>query len=413
MGTTVIQTETCPACGKEMRIIKGYHVWCVDCNWNIDPDRYELKRKNAFHSIYSWLNSRYRDRVFKHAIAGKRPSALQLDTAAAYILASTVYLLLVFLVWTVISSILGGITNGEMVKALFCSLFLIALLPRKTKIHGVRLSRGEHAALYTGLDEICAVMQIKPIEKIYVNTEYNAFVYSPLFSKQVILVLGIPLLAILDRSEILALLGHELGHLRNKDIANRRYLSMAFSSLCEWYQMIRFNDDFWFFKVAMYPLRLVFSAMISLMGLCLWRQQQVAEYAADREAVRLAGVPAALGLIQKSYHGITFELTVEKAAGYSGKIPIFDRFKEKLQHLPELELLRIERIMDLETSKVSSSHPPHRYRMEFIRQQDQLEAALAIDGFRFDGFVQAIRVIEKSMEANILRDYREFLAESG
>lgn len=91
-----------------------------------------------------------------------------------------------------------------------------ALIPPKDdfKISGMRLDREGHPRLFMEVDDIAKAMDQAPPSEVYLVPEVNAWVteYGGRGGSRRIMGLGLPLLAVLDLSQLRAVLAHEFGH---------------------------------------------------------------------------------------------------------------------------------------------------------------------------------------------------------
>ena len=97
-----------------------------------------------------------------------------------------------------------------------------AMLPplRRPEIHGLRLSREQHAALFALLDRVSANVGVPLPEEVWLVPDANAFIGRvSALGRRRRLGIGLGLLQILDHDELSSVIGHELGHARGGDVA--------------------------------------------------------------------------------------------------------------------------------------------------------------------------------------------------
>jgi heat shock protein HtpX len=230
--------EACPSCGEMMAWDDEYIVWCENCDHNINPSCKEesLKRLDV---IYEKLGRKFGASML-HQVSERqslRPG-FSLPRLLAYLLASCVHMIsLLFLVGSIYCIVNW---DGRFWFVLF-GLFLLGLSwvtrPRFGKLekHETIVSREEHPALYKIVDDLCGAAGVRPIDGIIIDQQFNASVTTIGLRGKKILTIGLPLFTILPKEERLALLGHEVGHIANRDLGRSVFVGGAITTLTTWY----------------------------------------------------------------------------------------------------------------------------------------------------------------------------------
>ena len=118
--------------------------------------------------------------------------ALAVETTA--FLGGKVALLAIPLIWALVSS------ARDVMRARSSS----------QPVPGAELTRAAHPALWAELDGMAGQMGQQPVDRVVVLPHVNAFVTEATGRRE--LMVGLPLLATLDRAQLRAVLAHELGH---------------------------------------------------------------------------------------------------------------------------------------------------------------------------------------------------------
>jgi Zn-dependent protease with chaperone function len=97
------------------------------------------------------------------------------------------------------------------------------------------LARREAPALHELADEVAEALDVRPPDIIVVDRRFNASWQIVGLRRRRVLTLGLPLVAILDRQERVALAAHELAHARNGDSTRGLFVGSAINGLAECY----------------------------------------------------------------------------------------------------------------------------------------------------------------------------------
>lgn len=107
-----------------------------------------------------------------------------------------------------------------------------------------------------------------------------------------------------------------------------------------------------------------------------WRNKQEAEYLADYLATTVSGTkPMVEALTRLSCGDYLHAILLRNAIGYNqlGR-PILEKFVERVESRPPVELERIRRACLLETARLDATHPPTAYRIAFLEKHEISEA---------------------------------------
>ena len=110
----------------------------------------------------------------------------------------------------------------------------------------------------------------------------------------------------------------------------------------------------------------------------------------------------------KLHFGGIFHTTVDQAVrrrDIEGE-SLLERFKCDLEAVPDREFQRIKRQQNLEASRLDSTHPPTRYRIEFLKAHPLTEAKIVLSDSEMDQVNDEISAIQDKIEHEILDAHR-------
>jgi Zn-dependent protease with chaperone function len=255
-------------------------------------------------------------------------------------------------------------------------LVLGAVLPRSDRLPDdvVELGREEAPHTWRLVDEVSQRLGLRPPTVLGVDPHLNAWVSRTGWRHRATLVLGAPLWTLLDTQEKVALLGHELGHVRHGDTVGSVPVAAAFSVLSRVRGLLHAEDIWWdggslglftpAINVLKWLLRLPVNGALILLWLCTARYSQRREYRADVAAARLSG-PEAAGRLMMRLLGMEGTCVRVASAVRRGEGPW--RALEEAAHVPERELERLVRVGAREGHQVDSMHPPTHLRLDLVR----------------------------------------------
>jgi len=237
------------------------------------------------------------------------------------------------------------------------------------------LPRHRFPQLYRLTDRIAEALHCPPVDQIHYNESYNAWFGRVGWRRKRTLALGVPLWAVLDTPEQIALLGHELAHNANGDPTRGLFVGGAMLSLVRWYEWFRPRHK-WLagglFLVAAYLLMLPFGTLIWLWGYALsrllWYDMQRAEFLADWLAANVGGTGAQVTTLEKVQLYETFYTEARFAYLKKDQMPdFFAHLKQHTDQVPARERERLRRIEQLTHVGIDTSHPPTAQRIVFVK----------------------------------------------
>ncbi len=403
-------------------MLRGYVTWCHNCGWNLRPQRTENGR-SPFETLNANLGARQgRSLLLQVLRQGATRPRLQFAhmlsvMLAAWVLASgiTLAVLGMWLFWQ-------GRTSWWAIPLglLFLGLGWV-MRPRFDQPPLDYLPAEEYPALYALVNKVASTLQAPPVERIYLRPWLNASASREGWRRSPSLYLGLPLWSVLEDSEKLALLSHELAHLVNGDPSRGALTGAALDILGRWYALLRPSgkavEQTGLPVLAMVPINLALSTLslavwlhaLALTAL-LWRDQQRAEYYADTLAAEVCGSYPMLSLLEKLHHSRTFQ----SALGAWCLNPelqesdFFTYLRRRITALPERELERVRQVELLETSRLDTRHPPTAYRVHALQAALPPDPAVLISPGELDwqsvdtALASAYRRVELELQNNYL-----------
>lgn len=193
---------------------------------------------------------------------------------------------------------------------LICLGVAVVLRPRWERPPSTydELTRDQAPTLFALVDRVADAVGTAVPDLVVVDSAFNASAGAFGVRRRRLLCVGLPLWGVLDPQERVALLGHELGHFVNGDLAQNLLTQPAFTTLGRLAAILapeglRGRDGLEEVMLAVVrPLfwlasRAAHAAQLGLLAVGM-RERQRAEYAADVVATRVAGSAAARRLFE-------------------------------------------------------------------------------------------------------------------
>lgn len=355
----VTNASRCPQCDALLAPVStSYLRWCEACEWNVgvepphEPDTVErlLARVTDAHG------TRLRDALVADPDA-VRPARLRVLTQ--------------LLAWSVLAIIAAYLVGGVVLVVVMPGPFAVIVLlmgiasvglalGRRERPTGVVLRRREHPALFELVDEVADVVRAPSPRRVRLDHEWNASIGGRFGNT---LTLGYPFVVAIGDQELVALLGHELGHAINGDPRRGRAHAFAFNMLVAWGDALvaGWTGRLWVFSyVGRVFARIPYGLARLLVSASLLDGQR-AEYYADLLGARAGGSDAVERLLSTSQLASTFELHVQRHR-LDDPATFFDELPAAIAEVPESERRRRMVLSERTVSRLDSTHPPTAYR---------------------------------------------------
>lgn len=227
---TAVQTimgVECPTCRGPLTSVGDAVPWCGSCEWNLDAfpdsraDTWFWRRVRRAERRAGFRSDRELARSAEPLPIGGRLYA-QLLALSMLLLLGDVALAAVGVVLIVVDPWLWPIVGGVILIG-----FAVLLRPRLGRLkplleHGYVVERKNAPTLHRMIDRLVADLGAPAPDLVVFDFDWNAGVTRVGLRQKRVLVLGVPLMLALTPQQLVALVGHELGHLKHDD--NRRRL---------------------------------------------------------------------------------------------------------------------------------------------------------------------------------------------
>ncbi|MBI5651660.1 MAG: M48 family metalloprotease, partial [Chloroflexi bacterium] len=216
-------------------------------------------------------------------------------------------------------------------------------------------------------------------------------------------------------------IAHELAHGVNNDPARGFFLGTAFGMLARWHMLLTpdkeltlgesggifdfiFNISNWITLVILLALSQVprFGAWVMIH--LFWRASQHAEYLADYLATTVSGTNAKIAALNKSQRGgDQIWGLVQKIAVGSAKINLFDELRQTIN--AEAETFE----EDSEEARIDTTHPPTKFRVEFLRARRVAGAKLVVASSEWAEVDRELAPVQKEIQEKLAERYQRSL----
>lgn len=406
----------CPSCGRPLPVHAGYVSWCDRCGWGLEAPRAakEGRIDRAARIVGGRLGERMARRVEQ---AGDLRPSLTPARLGAYVIAVLVHLATAaVLSGGVLLLVLGFPNPFFLILGLVLLLMAVLMRPRLGRVPDERVATPEQAPeLHALVREVAVALDTAPPDAICVDHAFNASFGVYGLRRRSVLTLGLPMWAVLEPQERVALLGHELGHGRNGDASRTLVVGTAIETLSE-IVMLGEPDVFTYvapgtrhkasqasLRLLLQPVRLLLALQVQL----LLRDRQRAEYLADHLGATAGGTSAELASHEKALIDSVLDDEVRRAVTTGvGAGGVIDSWREKLLRVPEREMERRRRVARLETARLAATHPPTAMRIRVLESRPALEPRVVLDDERSAAIDAELAGFQLEMEERMLDDYR-------
>ncbi|XVV08756.1 M48 family metalloprotease [Actinoplanes sp. CA-131856] len=394
MTTTV--HDGCPACRTPLTTAPGQAPWCAGCEWNLDhfpPDEH-----------LSWFGNRIARADSRAGFASDRLLARSADpqpvTHRGFRLLVALSAAIMVLMLAAIAGGLWLIVEGGPFWPIVFGLALLGLAwvirPRFDRLKPLlktsyRVEPANAPAFHALLDRIAAELGAPKPDVVLFTFGWNAGVVVTGPRPRRVLVVGVQLLLALRADELVALLGHELGHLAYAD--NRRLMltmpaRLTFGRLSELVRPPRVSAA----ELGPSPQLILHTLWQLTGGLLSWllfaahlavtsvssRDDRAVELRADEMSARAAGTGAALRAIDTL---ATLPLLTEYVQRHVPRGEAAATWRRMLRSVQdrEAELAPARRQLSIRTAaSLFASHPAPGRRYEWLKARPHHEPAVVV-----------------------------------
>lgn len=241
--------------------------------------------------------------------------------------------------------------------------------PRPGKYPEITLSRQKYPELYALVYMVANALHSRHIDKIAFSEAYNAGFRRVGLRQEWMLTLGIPLWAMLNAEERVALLGHEIAHGINGDYTRGFVIGSAFNALQYWHAYAYYLlAERSVAMLAGIVLIIVTGPPFWLLNTLMFYESQQAEYFADSLGASVSGTDATLSLLAKLQFSNQFRTFVSYANSSGASKTILERYKDLLETtIPDPTTMeRVDAETNWRETRFYRTHPPLPYRKQFL-----------------------------------------------
>ncbi len=222
-----INGDSCPECGTGLITSPGSDLrhaapWCPDCEWNLDHFPADPGISWFWNRIHTAdQRAGYRSDL----LLARSGMASPVSRGSFVVLAAVSAVLLLAMVAAVVTGLWLVTAGGALPVVFGVLLIVLAVLirPRFARLKPMlddsyRLKPGERPTVDALIDRIATEIGAPKPDVLLFDFSWNAGVVDTgVLRRQRVMVLGVPLLLALRPQEVVALIGHELGHLKYAD----------------------------------------------------------------------------------------------------------------------------------------------------------------------------------------------------
>jgi heat shock protein HtpX len=380
-------------------------------------------KPGVYESLYASMSERLSRRLFDQVVAAKtlRPP-MSRALGFAFVIATLVYLIVFLIGLLGIVWLVYGFSNFIFwIGAAICFALIWFLAPRLPRAEGAIIARNAYPALYRVFDRVASALNARPVDGIIINEDYNAAYSQVGWRRKHIVYFGLPYFYALEDQERVAVIAHELAHGVNNDPARGFFLGTAFGMLARWHEVLTpdreltlgeagdifeflFNISNWISTIALVALSQIprFGAWVMIH--LFWHESQRAEYLADYLATTVSGTNAKIAALNKAQRGgERIWPLVQKIALGSATFNLFDQLRESAR--TEIEFFDA----DAERARIDSTHPPTKFRTEFLRAHYVGGAKVIISPTEWAQVDRELQPLQKEIQEKLTERYQRSL----
>jgi Zn-dependent protease with chaperone function len=396
------RTTACPQCGATLPVAPHYVTWCESCDWNVEPrggraaderPRDRRRRQRALNRAGALHEEMRRDGVAERGVDAGR---ILTHVLAILVLAIPLAMfaaglwLLVASDFSVVGAVLAVVLTGAAVTA----RPRFGLLDKRA----AKVERTAAPVLYAVLDRVAGALGSRAPASIVVEGSFNAATRFVGLRRRLELRIGVPLWAMLDDQQRVAVLSHELAHQVNGDTAHGLIVGGAMSTLVELQLLFAPSRVLHDESLGSALSELVRGSVAGLlrsirlgMEVLMARPHQRAEYRADAAAARVAGSDAMIGALRTLLLTESSNFALQRARNRGSDEDPMTVLANHVQSLPERERERLRRVAAQRGSRVDDTHPPTPLRIEWVRGLPPGEPAVRMTAIESNAATEELR----------------------
>lgn len=402
--STDVVPDDCPSCAAPLVTENSTIPWCGDCEWNLDAFEPDDGATIGWPLLDRWSHRtgfRRNARLFTE-LAGQQPGARRWSVARVVLLAASAALLLAIsgLAWLGVVLIRASFPNPVLILVGVLLIALAVLLrPRFGRFTGDYDEMTEQTAptLFVLVRRVADGIGAPVPHRIVVDGAFNASAAAYGLRQRRVLSVGLPLWAVLDPQERVALVGHELGHFVNGDPVRGLFAQLAWRTFGQLGSVLAprrggyssGGDLEEAAQTLARPLlwlasRVALGVHLALLSVAM-RDSQRAEYAADAAAAGVAGSAAVVRLTDDLARLTTIaaavrtaEVTARSTEGEHAGVARWRAAAERVRTAQATRLpLQRQRSLRL-NAHLLTSHPPAGLRARLTETRPAVPATVVL-----------------------------------
>ena len=253
------------------------------------------------------------------------------------------------------------------------------IIPLSADIIAKPLNRKKHPEIWKLVGEIASTLGAKKPDNIVVGLEPNFFAASIDITahpdekeiKGETLYLSLPLMRLFTRSELTAVIGHELGHFRGEDTTYTMKFAPVLAGLKE--SVDALSGDNGLESLALKPAEATLSAMLAIFESNTGRISQIREFEADKAGVEVSSSKAlATSLAKLSVYASVWEKIQEANVERLNSGKLVSNLSETYEDSAKYDISNysiekiIKTVLETEITHPTDSHPSLKERYDKI-----------------------------------------------
>ncbi|HTF07840.1 MAG TPA: M48 family metalloprotease [Asanoa sp.] len=415
-------TDTCPTCAVPLAVEEDQPPWCERCEWNLDA------LAPIEHATWFYRSIRTRDHRAGFRADRLLATGTPVRSGRGRAFAALVAVSAVIVAVPAAALIAAGwlLIAGPVALGLLLLVVVYAVRPRLGRVKKVlkghyRVGPDLAPALHALIGRIATAADAPHPDLVGVDiASWNAGTTVAGIRQRRILLLGIPLVATLDRTEFVALLGHEFGHFANRDSWRRMLTSPArvtfghIASALRPSRVSGFERGFLGLYLIVYELWRLLTGMLSWLFFAVHaaisvvaaREDRRAEQQADVLAVRVAGRAATLGLFDAIsslplYHGVISGATRKGYALRDWR----ERVAQNRARNDGPPISRLRQLTIRTEASLFSSHPSTGRRHQFVSTLPDTAASVTVDDAEWATVVRELAPYAEALRKDLAEQY--------
>ena len=258
----------------------------------------------------------------------------------------------------------------------------VFLRPRPDRLTERSFGAEDLPAFFALLNAVRSHIDGPGIDRVILFDQLNAYARQTAKPRANVLGFGIPLWAVMNGPERVAVIAHELAHFQNNDPNRTGMIYHGLATLDRWLYLInpekRALNQQWededltaarsLADIMLVPIVVAFTGLHHLLERLTYLESQRAEYLADTIGARVSGRAAAIEALELIQFEPLARLTFARAyplLGVTG-ISFLASMRDAMRDPPEDTRRTMLETMRAEKSSVDQTHPPTVHRIAFL-----------------------------------------------